>query len=241
MAWTKRARRRPRNQMTWWSTMTWSSVPRGSVSRLCMCGTISSWTCSKAYPPSGGRSSNFLLNLERSTSLTRVWRLTRTTWSYLRASLSWFTRSYRRWTRTGLRLLSLSLRPKGMIIRPEVARSGQDQGQVMIRAPSREVKKTRYNNSKTHKMCLIILRQRRPSNTLKYIWTREQEDLEDFRRTSSSSSSRLTLPRNKSRTTQHKSSKSWTTTLSLKIMPEWGGRKKRNNTHCQLTLITESW
>jgi hypothetical protein len=74
-----------------------------------------------------------------------------------------------------------------MIIRPEVALSGQDQGQVMIRVRSREVRKIRFNNNKTHKTALIILHQRRPSNTLKYIWTRGQVALGDYLRTSSSS------------------------------------------------------
>jgi hypothetical protein len=56
-----------------------------------------------------------------------------------------------------------------MIIRPEVAHSVQGQDPVMIRAQSRELRKIRFNNSNTHKTCPIILHQRRPSNTLKYI------------------------------------------------------------------------
>lgn len=142
--------------------------------------------------------------------------------------------------RTVPRPPSLSLRPKGMTTRPEAVRSDQGQGPVMIRAPSRDARKIRFNNNKTHKTALIILHQRRPSNTLKCIWTLKQVALGDYLRTSSSSSSRLNLPRNKSRTTLHKSSKSLTTTLSPKIIPEWGEPKKRNNTPCQLTLTTES-
>jgi hypothetical protein len=71
--------------------------------------------------------------------------------------------------RMALRPPSLSLQPKGMIIRPEVARSGQGQGPVMIRVQSREVRKIRFNNSKTLKTALITLHQRRQSNTLKCI------------------------------------------------------------------------
>jgi len=53
----------------------------------------------------------------------------------------------------------------------------------MIRAPSRELRKLRFTNSKTHKIALITLHQRRPSNTSKYIWTLEQVALGDFLRT----------------------------------------------------------